>query len=150
MINNVVPTPKSVQHLGGTTECELKIISREPTFSEYTDTLKAAFKKLFKVTLTDGEGGIVLAKDDTLPRQSYRYDTSDGIVLSAHDQEGILYAIATLILTACVKDGKITVSRALINDYPEREFRALMVDLAERGTPRTPCFSTSIYALSLR
>ena len=140
MINNVVPTPKSVLPLDGTTEVELKIISSEPSFTPYTETLKAAFKKLFKVTLTEGEGGIVLQKDDTLPHQSYRYDTSVGIVLSAHDPEGILYAIATLILTANIKGGKITVSRAIINDYPEKEFRALMVDLARAWHPARTVF----------
>ena len=140
MINNIVPTPKNVQHLGGTTTAELKILCREEAFMEYAEALKAAIKKLFKVTLADGEGGIVLEKDDTLPHQSYRYDTADAIVLSASDPEGILYAIATLVLTASVKDGKITVSKAIINDYPEKEFRALMVDLARAWHPARTVF----------
>lgn len=134
MINNIIPTPKSVRSLEGKIELPL-LVSCDADFTEYAATLKHAFGKLFKVTLTDGEGGIVLKKLDTLPRGAYRYDTSEGIVLSASDSEGILYAIATLILTATVKDGVITVSRAIIDDHPDKDFRALMVDLAREWHP---------------
>lgn len=135
MINNIVPTPKSVISEDGTTTASLAVCCKEPSFREYVTTLKDSFKKLFKVTLSDGEGGITLEKLDTLPARSYRYDTRSGITLSASDGEGILYAIATLVLTATVKNGKLTVSRALIEDYPEKEFRALMVDLAREWHP---------------
>ena len=126
MIQHIVPTPKNVQLLDGQSTVGL-VIECDEAFSEYKKTLKAAFKKLFKITLTDGCGGITLRKIDTLPHQSYRYDTRDGIVLSASDDEGILYAIATLIQTATVKDGSLTVSKALIEDHPDKEFRALMI-----------------------
>ena len=135
MINNIVPTPKSVKLLEGETTVDLLLSCEEESFGEYARTLKGAFKKLFKVDIADGKGGIILRKDDTLPHQSYRYDSQNGIILSASDDEGILYAIATLILTATVKEGKITVSRAVIEDYPEKEFRALMVDLARAWHP---------------
>ena len=134
MIQHIVPTPKNVQLLDGQSTVGL-VIECDEAFSEYKKTLKAAFKKLFKITLTDGRGGITLRKIDTLPHQSYRYDTRDGIVLSASDDEGILYAMATLIQTATVKDGCITVSKAIIEDRPDKEFRALMVDLARAWHP---------------
>ena len=136
MIQHIVPTPKSVQLLDGKTTKEL-VIDCDEAFSEYKEILSAAFKKLFKVTITDGCGGITLKKVNTLPVGSYRYDTSDGIVLEASDDEGILYAIATLIQTATVKDGHVTVSRAIIEDHPDKEFRALMVDLAREWHPAT-------------
>ena len=135
MINNIVPTPKSVKAFDGKTTVELLLNCEEESFGEYAATFKECFKKLFKVNFKDGFGGVTLRKDDTLPTQAYRYDSTDGIVLSASSAEGILYAIATLLLTATVKDGKLTVSRAVIEDYPEKEFRALMVDLARAWHP---------------
>ena len=135
MLNQIVPTPKSVTELGGKTVAELKVSCLDESFREYVKVLSDSFKKLFNVTLTEGDGGITLKKDDTLPIGHYKYDTSEGIVLSASYPEGILYAIATLVLTATVKDGVITISRAIIEDHPEKEFRALMVDLAREWHP---------------
>ena len=134
MINNIVPTPKSIKLGEGKISVNLTV-SLDAEFLEYLPTLEYSFKKLFKVTLEQGEGGIILKKDDTLPGGSYRYDTMDGITLSASDSEGILYAIATLVLTANASDGMITVSRAVIEDRPDKEFRALMVDLARAWHP---------------
>lgn len=135
MIKNIIPTPKNVKALGGEASVELSVLCTEDSFLKYTDTLKAAFKKLFKITLSDGAGGILIQRDGTLPNNAYRYDTSDGIILSASSEEGILYAMATLIQTATVKNGRLTVSKAVIDDYPEKEFRCLMVDLAREWHP---------------
>lgn len=141
MINNIIPTPKSVNQLDGNTTVELLLDCEEESFGEYTEALTEAFQKLFKVTFKSGKGGVTLRKDDTLPHQSYRYDSTDTIVLSASSGEGILYAIATLILTATVNDGKLTVSRAIIEDSPDKEFRALMVDLAREWHPAQTVYS---------
>ena len=135
MINNIVPTPKRVESLDGKSTVALKIDCQEESFREHLGVLRESFKKLFAVSLDDGDGGIIIRKDDTLPTQGYKYDTRDGIVISAKDSEGILYAMATLVLTTTVKDGAITVSRALIEDRPDKEFRALMVDLARAWHP---------------
>ena len=156
MLNHIIPTPKSVEGYEGTTAVALRFECTESAWCEYVKALTDSFLKLFKVTLEPGKGGIVLKKDDTLPNGSYRYDTREGVVLSASDSEGILYAIATLVLTATVKNGMLTVSRALINDHPEKEFRALMVDLAREWHPaRTVlqyidlCFALKIKYLHL-
>ena len=135
VINNIVPTPKSVKPLEGYINTPLAYELEGGAFTECQSALTESFKKLFKVDLEHRSGGSIIRKDDTLPAGAYRYDTSDGIVLSASDKEGILYAIATLVLTATVKDGAISVSRAVIEDSPEKEFRALMVDLAREHHP---------------
>ena len=51
MIQHIVPTPKNVQLLDGQSTVGL-VIECDEAFSEYKKTLKAAFKKLFKITLT--------------------------------------------------------------------------------------------------
>ena len=156
MINNIVPTPKSIITLDGSTAVPLALSCEEASFREYQAPLCDAFRKLFKVSLHEGDGGIILRKDDTLPGGHYRLDTREGIVLSASDSDGILYAMATLVLCASVKNGKVTVSRALIEDYAEKEFRALMVDLARAHHPASTvlqyidlCFAFKIKYLHL-
>lgn len=135
MINNIIPTPKKVEILGGVTEFPFLVSCNEPEWQDYVKTLSDAFAKLFKASLSEGEGGIILKKDDTLPTGSYKFDSREGVVLSAKDGEGIMYACATLIQAAEVREGKITVERAIIEDYPDKDFRCLMVDLAREWHP---------------
>ena len=135
MINNVIPIPKSVELAGGVTEIPFSVSCNEPNWNEYVKTLSEAFLKLYKTPLTICDGGIILKKDDTLPVGSYKIDSRDSVTLYAKDGEGILYAMATLIQAAEVRDGKITVERAVIEDYSDKDYRSLMVDLAREWHP---------------
>ena len=135
MINNIIPIPKRIDRLDGVTSIPFTLRCDVPEWSDYARTLSDAFLKLHRHPLTDGDGGISLICDTSLPVGAYRLDSRDGVVLSASDGEGILYAIATLIHVAEVKDGVITVERALIEDHPDKEFRCLMVDLAREWHP---------------
>ena len=135
MINNVIPVPKRVELLDGVTEIPFSVSCDESSFDEYVKTLSEAFLKLYKTPLTICNGGITLKKDDTLPVGGYKIDSRDSVTLYAKDGEGILYAMATLIQAAEVKDGKITVERAVIEDCPDKDYRSLMVDLAREWHP---------------
>ena len=135
MINNIVPTPKKLEALGGKITVYASLVNTVPEWQDFAGTLSGAFKKIFRSTLTEEKGGITLVKDNTLPTDGYKIDTADEIILSASSDEGILYAMATLLQMANVEDGKITVSRAIIEDHPDKEFRALMVDLAREWHP---------------
>lgn len=135
MINNIMPTPKRTEIAGGRITIPCALGSTVPEWHSYSNTLTKAFAKIFKTPLTHSEGGITLQKVDTLPHGSYSIDTRERIILRASDDEGILYAIATLLQIVSIKDGKIGVSRAIIEDYPDKDFRALMVDLAREWHP---------------
>lgn len=135
MICNVIPTPKVLKQRGGTTVIPCTVKCDVPEWQDYVKTLSDAFLKLHKISLSAGEGGITLKRDTSLEIGAYKLDSGDEIVLSASDDDGILYAIATLIQAAESKDGKITVERALIEDKADKEFRCLMVDLAREWHP---------------
>lgn len=135
MINHIIPTPKRVEVASGYIILPLTVSCDVPEWDEYIITLSDAFKKLYKVQLTRADSGITFKKNASLPKGSYRLDSRDGVILSASDSEGVLYAIATLIQATEIKDGKITLELALIEDHPDKEFRALMVDLAREWHP---------------
>ena len=135
MIHNVIPTPKKCELAGGTSVLPFFVSCDVPEWNEHVSVLSEAFKKLHKSSLSLCEGGIVLKKDDSISKGAYRIDTCEGAVLSACDSEGILYDIATFIQAAEVSDGKITVERALIEDFADKEYRSLMVDLAREWHP---------------
>ena len=135
MINYIVPTPKKTELTEGVTSVPLTLCLTVPEWEECAKTLTEAFKKLFKVTITRADGGIIIKKDTTLPSGTYTLDSRDGIVLSASDSEGIFYAAATLLQAVSVKENKALMSRVLIEDYPEKDFRGLMIDLAREWHP---------------
>ena len=135
MINNIIPIPKKVELSGDIVEIPFSVSCDEAGWCEYVKTLSDAFLKLYKTPLTICNGGITLKKDDTLPVGGYKIDSRDSVTLYAKDDEGILYAMATLIQAVEVKDGKITIERAIIEDYSDKDYRSLMVDLAREWHP---------------
>ena len=135
MINNIIPTPKKVELAEGSINIPFSVISERKEWESYTDTLSAAFEKLFDIPLEKAIGGIRLVFDSTLPPKSYRFDSREEVILSASDSEGILYAIATLLQAVTVKNGEMTLEKALIEDYPEKDYRTLMIDLAREWHP---------------
>lgn len=133
MISNIIPTPKKVELFGGSVDVPF-FVSCDDKWEPYAETLSSAFQTLFQRPLERGEG-ICLAFDGTLPKNAYRMDSKEKIVLSASNEEGLLYAMASLLLAIQFRDGKCTLERGLIEDYPEKAYRAILVDLAREWHP---------------
>ena len=134
MIANILPTPKKVTMMNGTVALPFFVSTEHAEWSVYTKTLSDAFQKLFAQPLSEGNG-IKLCYDPTIPKKHYKLDSVNGIVLSASDSEGLLYAMATLIQAIQKKDDCLTLEKAIIEDYPDKDYRTLMVDLAREWHP---------------
>lgn len=135
MIKNIVPTPKKIESIDGVTLVPFAVKCDAQKWDKYIDTMSSVFAKMFNRTLEKTDGGIQLICDSAIAPKSYLLDTREGITLSASDDEGILYAIATLIQLIVIEGDKIKAEKALIEDYPEKDYRALMVDLAREWHP---------------
>ena len=70
-----------------------------------------------------------------MPENAYRLDSRDGLVLYASAKEGLLYALATALHAVKVKNGILSCEKALIEDWPEKPYRTLMVDLVREWIP---------------
>lgn len=138
MIDHIIPTPKEITPSPGGVSLPLCYRLTEPAWQSYANTLTASFAKIFGTPLTAGDGGVRLTRDKTLPAGHYTLDTRNGATLSASDDEGILYAIASLLLAAEVQDDRLILQKALVRDFPDSPYRALMVDLARQWHP-LPC-----------
>ena len=112
MINTIIPTPKSTELFDGKAVIAPVVSCSYDPWVSYTQTLCDAFEKIYEVKLTPGEGGITLVYDEALAPRSYRYDACDGLTLTASDNEGILYAIATLLQAVNVTNGIIEAEKA--------------------------------------
>ena len=135
MLQTIIPTPKYLDQKEGTTSLPLMITTDHAPWREYVNTLRLSLEKIFEVALGEGEGGILLHYDESCPKEHYVMDSTQGITLSASDDEGILYAIATAIQSVSVNAEGIHCPKAILRDHPDKSYRALMVDLAREWHP---------------
>jgi hexosaminidase len=128
---NVLPKPKICREIQ---KNELSfctaIVAKDAAFSKYIPTLSEIFKKIHGVGLAEETGGFILAFDGKISPSSYVIDTSDGFTIRASDKEGLLYGFASAIQLIRFSDGMIFASSVHIEDGPDKEYRALMLDLS--------------------
>jgi len=135
MISNIIPTPKKVQLCDGDVKIPLCVSCEYDAWLDCARTLSSSFEKIFECQMTVGDGGIALKYDATLPPKSYRLDSRENITLSASDKEGMFYAIASFILAVKKSSFGFSIEKALIEDYPDKDYRTLLVDLAREWHP---------------
>ena len=90
MIDKIIPTPKKSEISEQTVSLPLCISTDVPEWSDYVDTFCYGISQMFDVTPDKKDGGIKLVKDTSLAPKSYLFDSKDGIILKASDDEGIL------------------------------------------------------------
>ena len=136
----LIPTPKKVELYEGVQELQQRIFSERGSFLAMADAFCESAKKLFKKDFLIAESGISLCYSPLLPRGSYILDTREGVVLSASSEEGISYALATLLQMIVELDGSLWIAKAYIQDSPDKDYRTLMVDLAREWHPTETIF----------
>lgn len=137
-LNALIPTPKTLERGEGDLTFRPTICAEYAPFASYAETFCTCMDKIFDgcVHFTLSEGGVVLRLDETLKAGTYVLDScGETVVLTAADDEGMLYAIATLLNIVVLEDEKPTICRVHIEDAPDKEFRALMLDLAREWHP---------------
>lgn len=135
MICNIIPTPKRVELLGGTADAPLAVTA-DAQWEAHAATLARAMELILgRPIATGGEAGVRLAYDATLEKDAYRIESDGGIVLSASDEEGLFYAMASFLLAMQSRGESVAMERAVIEDHPDKPYRALLVDLARAWHP---------------
>jgi len=162
MVERLLPSPKSVLLQDGKILIPFTAICDYAPWQGHLATLQEVFFKLFRKEIKEGKGGVRLSYDPALLPGHYRIDTTESeAVLAASDDEGILYAIASfyqLVLypkkggSLQMENGKIKIEKAVIEDWPEKDFRGIMVDLARQWHPaRTVhCYIDICFMLKIR
>ena len=133
MLKHLIPAPKKLEVLDGTLTLKSAIYTDYEDFTPLADTMCECVNTLFNITLKRENGGIILEYSKELPTNVYILDsTGENLVLKASSYEAMAHALATA-LQAVTKDGeRLAIERCTIEDYPEKEYRALMVDLARQ------------------
>lgn len=128
-----IPSPKSIALFGEKTRIKPCICSEfdcraVSAFSEYAE-------RLWNITFEKGEGGIEIIAGPEMKDEEYRLDISKKAVIKAKDNYGAARALATLIQISEPDGEAITADSLSVSDYPDRDFRAVMVDLARNFHP---------------
>lgn len=133
---HLIPTPKKYQVFQDTVCIVNCVIYTEvEVWKECCDTFADTFYKLHETKPEFAQGGIELVRDNGLEGSSYTIDSDTVIRICAADKEGALYALASLIQLTDFKSGKIEIPKLHIEDHPDKEYRAFMVDLGREWHP---------------
>lgn len=108
-----------------------------PAWQRYVDMFVSLFARSHECTLEKGAtGGITLVKDTALGKAAYHVDSvGEGLILSAADDEGILYALSSAIQLIAATPSGLCVKGLRITDAPDKDYRATMIDLSRCWHP---------------
>ena len=124
----IIPKPKQFAERG-----ELKVACAILADAELSFGLKAfkrIFKKIYGVTLADGEGGIFVKYDASLEEEEYKID---GATVYASTLFGMKNGLASVFqLIKAVDKQTVTLSDTKVWDKPDKDFRAFFADLARK------------------
>jgi hexosaminidase len=124
----VVPKPKRYIELGEITLAPTISTDAELAFGK--KAFKRMFKKIYGVSIADGEGGFVVKYDASLAEEEYRVE---GATVYASSLFGAKNGLATLLqlVKSADKEG-ILLTEARIEDKPDKDFRTFFADLARK------------------
>lgn len=109
----------------------------DPIFIRPAKAFAGYAQRLVGVRFTEGRGAsVVLRVDPDMQSGEYslRVQTAR-VVLSAADEQGMQYALATLGQLLSVQDGRVSLPVCEIRDLPDCEHRCVMIDLARNWHP---------------
>lgn len=91
---------------------------------------------MFAADLSGGDDGVILVADSSLAEEVYTLDvTEEGMILRAGDVHGMAFAPATALQCLQGRGTDPSCRKLHIADRPDKEYRALMVDLARDWHP---------------
>ncbi|MBR2635219.1 MAG: family 20 glycosylhydrolase [Clostridia bacterium] len=138
MIRHIIPTPKEIQMKEGSCFVPFSVTTGYEPWKKFVNTLAESAAKIFDLdpcALPNDREGIVLSYDPDLKKDSYRITAEDSLVVSASTDGGMAHGIATALMMLERDENGLRCERAVIEDYADKPFRTLMLDLARKWHP---------------
>ncbi len=123
----LVPAPKEIKGEDKVTEYKASIYTDVQEWNESVRVFVQYADKLNNISFMNNDDGIVLIKDASLKNGEYRIENTK---IYAKDPDGINYALATVLQLIQKSDNGIYLPEVSIHDYPDSEYRGLMIDFA--------------------
>lgn len=128
----IIPSPKKACFGDKKPLATPVICCTEPEWQELTDVIIRSADKIHGLKLQKGEGGITIARDETLPPETYRLQSGEVVRIFASDYQGACCGAATL-LQMMNADGSIQLAE--IEDWPDKDYRGLMINFVKYWHP---------------
>lgn len=127
---HIIPTPHQNQ-LTNSRERIPALVSYPKEFANATKTLCDFARRIHKVEIAEGQGGIELLCDTSLPTEGYSLTIADRrVTVRAADLLGAQNAVSTLIQIMEREGDEIALPAGSLFDRPECSWRGVMLDLA--------------------
>lgn len=102
----------------------------------HLDAFRDAFERGFGLSLRTGEpGGIELCVDESLADDEYRLTSEGPLRIYASASEGLTYGLASALQLCKPQKDTIGIPAITVTDRPDKDYRALMVDLGREWHP---------------
>lgn len=133
----MIPSPKKCELFESFGRFPCRIYTKEERFRKGCEVFADSFRFLYDTELAWEKGGIELEFDPSLAPGAYRVDSTEAIRVWAADTEGILYGLATLLQLVDLSVGKLKMQALTMEDWADKDYRSLMVDLSRQWHPFT-------------
>lgn len=135
---NLIPIPKTYTKTAeGVHFVPFHFFCEQEGWSEHAAVFCDAFERGHAWTLEPGKkGGIEVYFDAKIAENAYRIVTTDGpLCLYASAVEGLMYGFATVLQLCTMADVAIRLPSVEIEDYPDKDYRSIMVDIGREWHP---------------
>ena len=132
---NVIPYPKEVYETSEIIHVKSEIMCSLVEFNEQKSVFIKYLSKTHQVDIYDGDSGIIINKDLNLSENQYKIKTENNkIYVDVVNSKSLGYAFATL-LQLFRFNNELLIPNVIINDWADKDYRGLMVDLARQFHP---------------
>lgn len=138
----LIPVPQNVSGENERIAIENHIVCDKKEWNDLINVFCKSFQKINGVEFTEGIGGIRIIFDEKLWKEEYCIKVDTEVKLYASSYEGASYGIASLLQLI---DKDCTIPKLCIEDYPDKDYRGLMVDVARKWHP----FGTLLHYVDL-
>ncbi len=130
VLSKILPQEKKCTFGQGNAFFEKAIWTENHGWDDIVSGFCSSFEKVHEVKLENKKGGIELVYDVNVNENAYELRVSDGgMQIYASANEGILYGLSSALQLASVSGNKLSAPVLHINDYPDKDYRGLMIDL---------------------
>lgn len=135
----LVPWPKSLAVNGGHLRLSAasRIVALQDELEDLAEVLADEIGQISDMGIATasgaaGAGDIALNIDNAMDDESYRLVVSDGVVVVGGSYRAVSWGTATLLQAICTDGGELKLPRMTIEDSPDSEYRALMLDVSRQ------------------
>ncbi len=136
-MSRLIPMPKKCVTLGNKAQIiPYAIFTEREDWQKHTVAFSDTFSRGHGRSLTIGErGGIELIYDRCSSDNAYRLVSDGALKIYASTSEGICYGLASALQLSEPTDAGIKLPALEIEDYPDKDYRSVMVDLGREWHP---------------